>query len=659
MNTKYNIFLSILLSFLISLSSACSKDDDTSNLTYFQTGGCIAINFSYQDESFEYKLDVINKNMGASTTQITLFTQEELTEYNRNNSTNYQFMPQGTYELGETNITFNEDNIKETCIKIHPDKLFDIIRKDTETKQYTIPLKLSEQSISNNNSIAIYVMNIDYPKLCLDERKNIRLIKKETEVILEACTYKEDKIIPNQGNIELSLIVPDNAEEWLRMYNDTSTIKYQLLPKDAYELGKVFGKEGEKCSTSVKFKRTFASGSSLEYGHFILPVKLAGIDEYVALNHNISVITINNPNSYDDISREYDDGENIIFHVKLAIDKEGLEMMHNDMEYFRNNLAIQWDEINKRFNGLDKKGMLKRNYIFVPDLEDIIVFKYVDGNSNWNVANDYKDQIDINKFQLVVSYDFWQQSDEGGGGFGGVTPEGLDHIKVTCYSKSKEDIDNIFNLNSSLHDEAITHELGHFRGIMDTYWCEFNKNNNLITHEGFSPEKGNMMGACYEPTKTAYWSDYEMYVINATGCKNTNIYKTVNQYFADDIEITVTENGKPVKGFTLNYYKEIDLKDDPNKGKMVPESIYNTYKSTTNKVVMSTTNKLFYWDSWTFENRPATWVSLVLFEAISNETGNKGYIFIPIYEAHKQGLIDKFENKITGRSILRKTIDIK
>ena len=137
MNIKYSFFLTkLLLVSFMSLSSACSKDDDTSNLTYFQAGGCVAINFSYQDESFEYKLDVINKNIGTSTTQITLFTQEELTEYNRKNFTNYQFMPQGTYDLGETNITFsNEEKTKETYIKIHPGRLFDIIRKDTETKQ--------------------------------------------------------------------------------------------------------------------------------------------------------------------------------------------------------------------------------------------------------------------------------------------------------------------------------------------------------------------------------------------------------------------------------------------------------------------------------------------------------------------------------------------
>ena len=650
----YFFFNYLLLVALVSLSSACSEDERVSDLICFQKGGCIAVNFAYQDEAFEYKINIVNRNSGASsTTQISLFTQEELVEYNQKNATNYQMMPKETYEIDKTSVTFsNQDNPKEICLKIHPQKLFDIVRKDTETKLYAIPLKLSNQSTYNNNSIAVYVMNMSYPKLCLNGGANIRLMKNETEISLEAYTYKEKKLIPNQGNIDLNLMVPDNAEEWLEMYNDTSATKYQLLPAGAYELGKVVGTEGEdKCNTSIKIKRTLTSGVQLGYGHFILPIKLTGVDDHIALNHDISVVTINNPNSYDDVGREYDDGENIIFHVKLAIDKEGLEMMDNDMEFFRNSLAIQWDEINRRFNGLDKKRLLKRNYIFVPDLKDIIIFKYVDGNSSWNVANDYADRIDANKFQLVVSYDCVQQSDEGGGGYGGTTPDGINHIKVTCYSKNTDEIRHIFSLES-LSEESIVHELGHFRGIIDTYWCELNASDNLITHQGFQPERGNMMGACYEPLETIEWSEYEAYVINATGAQSPDIYKTMAKYFPDNVEITVTENGKPIEGFTLNFYPK-----DYTGSKI--EKVSQTYTQNGNKITLNAKVPLFWpWQIW-YESSPHAFNRLLLAEAVSQRTGKKGYIFIPVYEVHKQGLKDKSENPITEPSVFKATIDIK
>ena len=633
---KHNTFLNYsLLSFLMLFLIACSKDEEAGNLVCFQTGGCIAVNLSYQDEEIEHKINVVNRSLETSTTQISIFKQEELTEYNKKNATNYQLMPEGTYEIGETNVTFsNDENPKEISIKIYPNKLFDTVRKDTETKLYVIPLKLSNQSTSNNNGIAIYVMNMSYPELCLSEGANIRLMKEEIEVSLEACTYKEEKAIPNQGNIDLNLIVPNNAE-------------------GAYELGKVTGIEGEKeCSSSVKIKRTLTSGSPLGYGHFILPIKLAGVNDHVALNHNICAITVNNPNGYDDIGVEYDDGTNIIFHVKLAIDKEGFEMNNNDMEFFRNKLAIQWDEINVRFNGLDKKRILKRNYIFVPDLEDIIVYEHKNAGSNWNVPNDYADRIDQQKYQCLVSYDCVVQKDEvnNGGGYS-QTDYGMGSILVI--HPGAENIGKfIDHFSGNNGTTSITHELGHFRGLIDTYWCGLNASNNLITHQGFQPERGNMMGACYEPLETIEWSEYEMYVLNATGAKKCSIYKTVAQYFADDVEITVTENGQPVEGFTLNFYPK-----DYTGSKIEKVSQNHTEKGS--KLTLNAKVPLFWpWQGW-YENYPHTFNRLLLAEAISQKTGKKGYIFIPVYEVHKQGLKDKFEKPITGRSVFKTTINIK
>lgn len=650
---KYYNFLSFfLLGIIIAFFNACNDDnEEAGNLACFQKSGYVAADFTYQDEKFEQKITILNRGMGTFSTQIAPYTQEEMVAYNLKNGTDYHVMPEGTYKLSETSLAFaDSEKTKDILVTMYPKKLFEAIRKDTETKQYALPLRVGNTS----NASTIYVVNMEYPVLKLsDKEKTLRLMNEEKETSVTAYTHDGPKDIPNKGEVNLDLSVLNNAEEWIKQYNAENNTEYQLLPSDAIELGKMTGAEGEEqCTAPIKVKRTLSSGVPLEYGNFILPIQVTGVDEYVALQHDTCLVKVVNSNDYSDVDREYDDGENIIFHVKLAIDKEGLEMMNNDMEFFKTNLAEQWDEINKRFNALDKKNILNRNYIFVPDIEDIIVFEH-DVSSNWDVAYNYADRINTQKFQLAVTYDFCKQDGDGGGGFGGKCPEGMQHIMVGCYTDNQEGIRKLAG-TEGLSDESIVHELGHFRGLIDTYWCELSASDNLITHKGFWPERGNMMGACYAPTDQVEWSEYEMYVINATatGAKNVDIHKTVAEYFPDDVEITVTENGQPTEGFTLKLYPK-----DYNGSKI--EKISQSYIQNGSKITLNAKYPLFWPSQNWYENYKWTYNRLLLAEAISKKTGKKGHLFIPVYEVHKQGLKDKHINQITGRSVYKATIDIK
>lgn len=60
-----------------------------------------------------------------------------------------------------------------------------------------------------------------------------------------------------------------------------------------------------------------------------------------------------------------------------------------------------------------------------------------------------------------------------------------------------------------------------------------------------------------------------------------------------------------------------------------------------------------WWDSYPWE-----FYYLFLVEAISKD-GKKAYRMLPVYEVHKQGLLDKSEYNISGNSTFRMTIDIK
>ena len=647
----YNFLFCLLASFLLFFAGACNDDDKkAASLVCFGESGRVSAKISYLDETSEFKISILNKGMGALTLPIGVCTQSELDAYNEKYSTDYTLLPEGTYKLSESSVSFTEtDKSKELTLTVYPKKLFDAIRNSGDTgKQYALPLKTGAQNICE----VVYAIEITYPELRLEGETYFRLLDTEVTQTIEARTYEKvnGKFLPttNKGEVSMPLVLTENAKEWVKKYNKTYETNYKLLPVGAYELGTVIGKEGEeKCIASVTVKRTLSTGTPLEFGKYILPIQLSSIDERVAASSEIHVITVSNPNNYDDTGINYDDGTNIIYHVKLAIDEEGYKMMDEDMEFFKNQFEIQWEEINKRFNALDKKNILKRNYIFVPDLKDIIIFKYENASSNWNVAYDYRDRIDSEKFQLVVSYDFFKQEDEGGGGYGGKAPEGMGHIKVTCYSNNKDQIRKCAGIDG-LIDESIVHELGHYRGLIDTYNCSLNASSNKVNGQGFQPERGNMMGACYEPTEKIEWSEYEMYVINATGAPHCSIWETVADYFPENMEISVTENGQPAESFTLKFYP---MKD----GKI--ETASRTHTKEGDKITIDA-KKLFWkaegwWDSYPWE-----FYYLFLVEAISKD-GKKAYRMLPVYEVHKQGLLDKSEYNISGNSTFRMTIDIK
>ncbi|MBC5603295.1 DUF1735 domain-containing protein [Bacteroides difficilis] len=647
---KYNNFLfCFLLSVIVAFSSACNDDnEEAGNLACFQESGYVAAEFSYQDDNFEQTMTVLNRGMGTFNTQITPYTQAEMAAYNQKNGTNYHVMPEGTYKLSETNLSFTDsEKAKNILVTMYPNKLFEVIRKDTESKQYALPLKVGSRS----NSGAIYVVNMNYPVLKLSEEEiTLRMVNEEEEKLITACTYEEQEAtepIPNKGNISLDLAIPNNAEEWLKEYNTKNGTGYQLLPSTAYELDKMTGTEGEEqCSASIKVKRTLSSGEPLGYDNYIVPIKLTGIDNKVAVNHDIHIIKVINTNEYNDVEREYDDGKNCIFHVKIAIDKPGYEMSGRDMRYFQEKIAIQWEAITERFNALDKNGLLKRNYIFVPDVKDIIVY-----DENYFSRKD-NPRIPYDKFQLIVCYDFYKDDNinMGGGSYSGDMNAGIDLIGMGAHCKNAEEFDRVLNPETSGFEEALAHELGHFRGLLDTYLCDLSSSNNKINGQSFTAEWGNMMGAYNRPIGEVWWSDYEAYVINVTGAKHCAGSGTVAAYFPENMEVTVTEQGKPCDDFTLKFY--------PKESGII-KSVKNEFKGTKG-VIQIDARKLFWEKEGGWNNRPyaGSFYKLFLVEAINKKTGKKAYKMLPYYDVHKQGLIDKSEKPIDGESTFKYSINI-
>lgn len=295
---RYNqIFNYCILSCYILLFAACKDDEKgAGNQVCFQESGYVAIRFSHLDGDVRHALTLQNRNMETATLQIALYTQEELNAYNLQNKANYSLMPEGTYELSETTVVFGaEESSKEIEFVIHSDKLFDNVRKNTEKKAYALPMKLSNGLTGSSH--VIYIMDMIYPELRLGKETTFRLNEQENEFSLSAHTYQADELIANSTDVSVNIAVLEEAAKWLQDYNSTSEVQYSLLPATAYQLGKLTGEtESNFCNASLQINRMLTSGGVLEGGNYILPIKLSGEDAHLALERDICVVKVSNPN---------------------------------------------------------------------------------------------------------------------------------------------------------------------------------------------------------------------------------------------------------------------------------------------------------------------------------------------------------------------------
>ena len=350
---------------------------------------------------------------------------------------------------------------------------------------------------------------------------------------------------------------------------------------------------------------------------------------------------------FADTGIEYDDGKNIVFHVKIAIDKESWDLRGEN--FFKSNLKKQFEEINTRFNGLDKKGMLKRNYIFIPDLEDIIVYDRADlpdmpWDAHARVIETYPARIDKQKFQVVVQYDCYIQPDEVGRGGGHGDNQGISSILVISPGEDMvEKFKDVFTEEANTA-AAITHEFGHARGVVDTYLTRVSANNNPIYPMGYEPEKGNMNNP-YPKLENCEWSEYEMRVINYCGAKKQQymLHHCMNDLFPDYIEFTINDSKAAPKGYSMKIYKEDNYK--------IVSTPIHTFQIEGN-LLRKSGHEIFWHGNvaWYYYN-------MVFIEVTNIATGKKGYTYLPAYIVHNQGLIDH-ENGVS-KSTYKCDIEIK
>lgn len=326
---------------------------------------------------------------------------------------------------------------------------------------------------------------------------------------------------------------------------------------------------------------------------------------------------------------DYDDGTTIYINVKIAIDRKGWQTQ--SPAFFKEKLTTQWNEINARFNNCDKKHQLKRKYIFKPDLDDIIVY---DGCSYWGENGaDTKaiQQMDKNIFKLVVIYDFFYEGAENGEYGGGCgNNNGIGTILVI---NGSEGMKNKYNDHFNQYTyRAITHELGHFRGVIDLYADIVEGKNNPVNGEGFNPPHCLMNDYCYTPDEESCWSDYAIKIINMVGNTKQNdlINELIYKDFADNMIIKMTINGTPTNGKVALYQATYSYETWCN---TVSKTPYCTYDIQNGSYTVNNLRGVF------FKNPENKWDrrQVFLVEATTAD-GQKKYAWIADYMMHNSGM---------------------
>lgn len=326
---------------------------------------------------------------------------------------------------------------------------------------------------------------------------------------------------------------------------------------------------------------------------------------------------------------DYDDGSTIFINVKIAIDQRGWETQ--TPEYFKSKLKEQWEKVNYRFNASDKNHQLKRKYVYKPDLDDIIVYPgcsyWGENGANTKVIN----QMDTSIFKLVVIYDFFYQgADQGEYGGGCGNDNGIGTILVINGSEGMKDK---YNDHFGVYTyRAITHELGHFRGLIDLYADVVKAENNPINSTDYNPPHCLMNDYCYTADEETSWSDYAIKIINKTGnIKKANLIDgLMYDDFANQIEFRATKNNEPIDARVNLYLATYSFDTWSNSVSKTP---YCMYKLKNGTFVLNDLRTLFFKNPELMYDRR----QVFLVEAIS-ETGEKKYAWISDYEMHNSGM---------------------
>jgi hypothetical protein len=232
------------------------------------------------------------------------------------------------------------------------------------------------------------------------------------------------------------------------------------------------------------------------------------------------------------------------FEVKVMLDRPTYALYFSDTAIVNNKLARRFADVNALYRGKNALPWFDGDVEFVPvfsashvyDLSSATIFRQAPA-----YRGDYPYLLLLDG-RAGDQPGEWEHSDWTGWG---------NEVVSLCYRRADGSIEDM--LSSYTTSEAITHELGHARGVPDVYAMAVTS--NPVGGGNFEPVTC-IMNVCWGGTA---WSPYARLLINRNrdlvqGQEGFHPLEEVSFPLAARLE--VTRRGAPLAGASLNIYRE-------------------------------------------------------------------------------------------------------
>lgn len=284
-NMKKNLFITglLLVTGLIIISCDDGKDDNLPLAkVYIVNSGEVRVTLYDTGVNTTYTLGLYRSGMGGDATgaSVKVLTQTELEQYNADNGTAYDLLPDTYYKVLNNDVTFEAGDAHvngsiEIDLSPTPMKVF---LEENPDGNYVIPIRLVNAGVEIHAAKAISLLKpeVIMPRLSLG-------IKGLTEYSYAAGQAVEslDMELPVELSVEnlgwdITCEV-QTGQQLVDEYNAANGTCFSMAPADAYTLTPGCELSGNMQSASLRLQ---VDGTKFSPGNYLIPVKLTSVSRF-------------------------------------------------------------------------------------------------------------------------------------------------------------------------------------------------------------------------------------------------------------------------------------------------------------------------------------------------------------------------------------------
>lgn len=278
---KKKIIFASLVTALLMTHTACEDEksdylSDFSTIIGFRNSGELPVDIYSTGDDADYEV-VISKGGSElnATTEVSVGVMDDaaLAIYNAEQWTSYKALPATCYELkGETKFDFAASDMYKTMDVTLKTELIKELPALKSGESYVLPLQLQNSKDSINSKLGVIFVkpNVVIPTVFFSKSGYTQNFFSDNGPVKMNFTLPVEISLPSNWEFSCGLTVDKTL---LDEYNTENECDYALLPTSAYTMGATVNFANDK--ESVKEVNIEVDRTSLEYGNYVLPVRLS------------------------------------------------------------------------------------------------------------------------------------------------------------------------------------------------------------------------------------------------------------------------------------------------------------------------------------------------------------------------------------------------